>query len=110
MACQEGYYAMLLFMGDKHNHSEFDDAVLDFTAKNMRDRTPLFLCFTPPTATVILKVWSYSADMYVYMYNGRIMLRYLTTVHFKNISLLFTGKLIIRCFICIVLRSKFRFG
>eukprot|EP01036_Dinobryon_divergens_P030701 gene30701-39985_t len=51
MACQEGYYAMLLFMGDKHNHSEFDDAVLDFTAKNMRDRTPLFLCFTPPTAT-----------------------------------------------------------
>ena len=46
----------LIESSDVITHSEFDDAVLDYASKNVRDRTPLFLCFTPPTATVIMIV------------------------------------------------------
>ena len=49
--CQEGYYQMLTFMEDPHNHSELDRNEIDLKPRNSKNRTPLFLCFTPPTAT-----------------------------------------------------------
>lgn len=52
--CQEGYEEMLSFMVDPNTHSEFDDNSLELNIKNDRKRTPLLLCFTPPTATVSL--------------------------------------------------------
>lgn len=48
----EGYYQMLQFMGDPHNHSTLDTNDLEINVKNDKERTPLMLCFTPPTATV----------------------------------------------------------
>jgi hypothetical protein len=52
MVCQEGYYNMLTYMANPMNRSGLDSEVLDFMAKNDRNRIPLFLCFTPPTACV----------------------------------------------------------
>jgi hypothetical protein len=53
MICQEGYYNMLTYMANPENRSGIDDGVyIDYTAKNDKNRIPLFLCFTPPTATV----------------------------------------------------------
>ena len=52
MVCQEGYYTMLQYMADPRNHSEFDQMEIDFSLKNVRGRSALFLCFTPPPATV----------------------------------------------------------
>lgn len=49
--CQEGYPDMLEFLGDPTNHTEMDDVPLEVNPKNNKKRTPLFLCFTPPSAT-----------------------------------------------------------
>eukprot|EP00602_Paraphysomonas_sp_CaronLab_P013140 CAMPEP_0185041476 /NCGR_PEP_ID=MMETSP1103-20130426/40809_1 /TAXON_ID=36769 /ORGANISM="Paraphysomonas bandaiensis, Strain Caron Lab Isolate" /LENGTH=440 /DNA_ID=CAMNT_0027581213 /DNA_START=38 /DNA_END=1357 /DNA_ORIENTATION=- len=51
IACQEGYSAMIAFILDPKNHSEFDDIEVDIDVLNDRKRTPLFLVFTPPTGT-----------------------------------------------------------
>lgn len=42
---------MLEFILDPKNHSEFDDVVVDIDILNERNRTPLFMVFTPPTGT-----------------------------------------------------------
>lgn len=52
MICQEGYYNMLTYLSNPANRSGLDSEVLNFMAKNDRNRIPLLLCFTPPTATV----------------------------------------------------------
>lgn len=49
-----GYYQMVQFMGDPHNHSTLDTNDLEIHEKNDKERTPLMLCFTPPSATVSL--------------------------------------------------------
>lgn len=50
--CQEGYYNMLTFMENPKNHTELDKNELEMFHKNDKSRTPLMLCFTPPSATV----------------------------------------------------------
>lgn len=47
-----GYYQMVQFMGDPHNHSTLDTNDLEVNVRNDKERTPLMLCFTPPSATV----------------------------------------------------------
>lgn len=51
--CQMGYYYMLQFLMNPTNHSEFDDTVLAINCRNDKNRTPLHLCFYPPTATFL---------------------------------------------------------
>jgi len=51
MVCQEGYQIMAKFMFDPANRSEVDDNTLLISPRNNRNRTPLMLCFTPPSAT-----------------------------------------------------------
>jgi hypothetical protein len=51
IVCQEGYASMLEFILDPKNHSEFDDVTIDIDVLNDRNRTPLFMVFTPPTGT-----------------------------------------------------------
>jgi hypothetical protein len=51
--CQEGYYEMLEFIIDPKNHSVFEDEVLNINPKDLKGRIPLFMCFTPPTATFL---------------------------------------------------------
>lgn len=52
MICQEGYYTLLEQLFNPANRSGLDDDVfLEVNAVNDRNRTPLFLCFTPPSAT-----------------------------------------------------------
>lgn len=52
MICQEGYFQMLEQLLNPANRSGLDDDVfLEINAVNDRNRTPLFLCFTPPSAT-----------------------------------------------------------
>ena len=50
-ACQEGYFQMLTFMEDPHNHSDLDKNDLDLQPRDVKNRTPLMLCFAPRTAT-----------------------------------------------------------
>ena len=52
MICQEGYYSMLQFMLNPANRSDMDQNDIDIEPRNFRNRTPLMLCFTPPSATV----------------------------------------------------------
>ena len=52
MVCQEGYLSMLQFMLNPANRSDVDTNELDIDPQNFRNRTPLMLCFTPPSATV----------------------------------------------------------
>lgn len=52
MVCQEGYYTMLQFMFNPANRSDLDTNDLELEPRNNRNRTPLMLCFTPPSATV----------------------------------------------------------
>lgn len=52
MVCQEGYYSMLQFMFNPANRSDLDTNELELEPRNNRNRTPLMLCFTPPSATV----------------------------------------------------------
>lgn len=44
---------MVSLILDPKNHSVFDDIELDLNILNDRRRTPLLLCFTPPTATYL---------------------------------------------------------
>lgn len=53
MICLEGYPEMFEFVLNPRNHAEVDHIQLDIDAKNNKERTPLFLCFTPPTATYL---------------------------------------------------------
>ena len=51
--CQEGYVDMFDFMLNPNNHSQFDvDVEIEIDPLNNKNRTPLMLCFTPPSATV----------------------------------------------------------
>lgn len=52
-ACSEGYYNMVTFMANPANHSDLDKNELEISPKNDKGRSPLFLCFTPPTATYL---------------------------------------------------------
>jgi hypothetical protein len=52
MICQEGYFSMLQFMLNPANRSDMDTNDIDIEPRNNRNRTPLMLCFTPPSATV----------------------------------------------------------
>ncbi len=52
MVCQEGYYAMLQFMLNPAHRSDLDTNELELEPRNNRNRTPLMMCFTPPSATV----------------------------------------------------------
>ncbi len=52
MLCQEGYYNMLTYLLNPANRSGMDSTELEIAPRNDRNRTPLFLCFTPPAATV----------------------------------------------------------
>mmetsp|Transcript_19406 Transcript_19406/g.43250 ORF Transcript_19406/g.43250 Transcript_19406/m.43250 type:complete len:461 (-) Transcript_19406:111-1493(-) len=51
MICQEGYFPMLSFMANPLNRSDLDHNDLEIEPRNNRNRTPLMLCFTPPSAT-----------------------------------------------------------
>ena len=77
--CQEGYYVMLEFVIDPKNHSVFEDEgglplyfynrssiflVLDINPKDVKGRTPLYLCFTPPTATYLGLKYGLNEDGY----------------------------------------------
>jgi hypothetical protein len=44
---------MLEFLELPANHSQFDDVEIEYDIRNDKNRTPLMLCFTPPTATYI---------------------------------------------------------
>lgn len=48
---------MLEFLCDPKNHSSFDDTDVDFNLFNDRKRTPLHLCFTPPTLTYMAMLY-----------------------------------------------------
>lgn len=52
MACQEGYFNMVNYMFNPSNYSGLDSTEVEISPKNDRSRIPLFLCFTPPSATV----------------------------------------------------------
>jgi hypothetical protein len=52
MICQEGYFPMLNYLINPVNRNDTDMNEVEFSPSNERERTPLFLCFTPPTASV----------------------------------------------------------
>ncbi len=58
--CQEGYYEMLEFIVEDKNHSSLDETKLELAPRNDRNRTPLHLCFTPPTLTYLGQKYVYS--------------------------------------------------
>jgi hypothetical protein len=60
--CMQGYFEMLEFLDDPQNHSAFDDVQLHFEIKNDRNRTPLMMCFTPPTATYLAQRYGVKED------------------------------------------------
>jgi len=49
--CQEGYISMFEFLLDMKNHAESDHCELEIDSLNNKNRTPLHMCFAPPTAT-----------------------------------------------------------
>ncbi len=51
--CSEGYQEMFEFLLNPKNHAESDEVPLDIDAKNNKGRTPLQMCFSPPTATFL---------------------------------------------------------
>ena len=53
LICSEGYHEMFEFLLNPRNHAETDNVPLDIDAKNNKNRTPLLMCFTPPTATFL---------------------------------------------------------
>lgn len=53
MLCQEGYASMFEFLLNPRNHAVTDDIPLEIDARNNRNRTPLMLCFTPPTSSFL---------------------------------------------------------
>lgn len=60
--CQEGYDTMLAFLLDPLSHSEYDENAIIIDPRNDRRRTPLMLCFTPPTATYMGQKYGLSDD------------------------------------------------
>jgi hypothetical protein len=67
MVCQEGYLQMLQFMVNPANKSGLDDNELEIEPRNIRNRTPLMLCFTPPSATVCLLLNIYFIILTIYV-------------------------------------------
>lgn len=53
---------MLEFVVDPKNHSSFDDTDISLNVLNDRRRTPLHLCFTPPTLTYLCMLYGLDAD------------------------------------------------
>lgn len=51
--CSEGYDAMFEFLINPRNHAESDNIRVDIDARDNRNRTPLMLCFIPPTASFL---------------------------------------------------------
>lgn len=51
LICSEGYLEMFEFLVNPKNHAETDHIQLEIDAPNNKGRTPLMMCFTPPTAT-----------------------------------------------------------
>mmetsp|Transcript_30546 Transcript_30546/g.51153 ORF Transcript_30546/g.51153 Transcript_30546/m.51153 type:complete len:368 (+) Transcript_30546:337-1440(+) len=62
MACQEGYYPMVQFMTNPQNRSDLDQNELEIEPRNLKNRTPLMLCFTPPCATYCGMTYGLDAD------------------------------------------------
>lgn len=60
--CQEGYPDMLDFIFKDSNHSALDDVDVEIDGKNERKRSPLLLCFSPPTATHVGLKFGVGAD------------------------------------------------
>jgi len=60
---QEGYAKMMEFILDPKSHSEFDENEVDVDSKNDRNRTPLMLCFTPPTGTFVGLRYGLDSDL-----------------------------------------------
>lgn len=52
LICSEGYYQMLAYLLDPLNRSGLDVVELNINQMNDRGRLPIFLCFTPSTASV----------------------------------------------------------
>ncbi|KAG5182553.1 ankyrin repeat-containing domain protein [Tribonema minus] len=55
VVCREGYDGMAVFMLDPATKSAFEQVTLDVNATNKKGRTPLMLCFTPPSLTLVAK-------------------------------------------------------
>jgi len=53
LMCQEGYFEMLEFLFNPTNHPERDHVPLEVNMRNNKNRTPLLMCFTPPTKTYL---------------------------------------------------------
>ena len=53
LMCQEGYYEMLEFLFNPVNHPERDHVPLEVNMKNNKNRSPLLMCFTPPSKTFL---------------------------------------------------------
>lgn len=51
--CSEGYDSMFEFLINPRNHAESDHIRVDIDARDNRNRTPLMLCFIPPTASFL---------------------------------------------------------
>ena len=51
--CQEGYVEMFEFIMNPNNRSQVDvEYEPEIDPRDIKNRTPLMLCFTPPSATV----------------------------------------------------------
>jgi len=53
MICQEAYPKMIEFILEPKNHAEADHVQFEVDPLNNKKRTPLFLLFTPPSATYL---------------------------------------------------------
>ncbi|KAJ1449184.1 ankyrin repeat-containing domain protein [Pelagophyceae sp. CCMP2097] len=55
ICAREGYAAMVEFVVDPRNVSQFDTTTVDYDAENEKWRTPLHIAFTPPQETFCAK-------------------------------------------------------
>lgn len=62
LACREGYAEMVQFMLDPNSKSVMETEVLDVNVTNGYNRTPLMLCFCPPSFTVVAKKYGIHPD------------------------------------------------
>ncbi|CAM9750068.1 unnamed protein product [Chrysoparadoxa australica] len=62
IVCREGYLAMLEMMTDPKTKSMLETEVLEVNCLNKRKRTPLMLCFTPPSFTYVAREWGIVED------------------------------------------------
>lgn len=60
--CREGYFPMLKFLSSPENYTDDAVVVVDYAPKNNRNRTPLFVCFTPPTASFCGQMYGVNPD------------------------------------------------